>query len=83
MSKFLGLIGMLVGGYIGFLNRPAALLVGQLPFDKIMLAGTNLQGVDKVFAVVARTSFNYTLIGAGIGLLGGIILGSVLAHSKK
>jgi ABC-type nitrate/sulfonate/bicarbonate transport system permease component len=36
-----------------------------------------------VFVSVARTSFNYVLIGAVIGLLGGIILGSLLMRSKK
>jgi hypothetical protein len=83
MTKLLALLGIAVGGYIGFLNRPAALLVGKLPFDKVILAGTNLQGIDKVFVSVARSSFNYMLIGAAIGLLCGIILGSLLFRSKK
>lgn len=83
MSKFLALIGMVIGGYIGFLNRPAAFLVGQLPLEKIIFAGTNLQGMDQVFVSVARTSFNYLIIGAVAGLLGGILLGVMVGRSKK
>ena len=79
MRKVLTFLGIVLGGYIGFLNRPSALLVGQLPFNKIILAGTNLQGLDKLLVPVARTSFNYMIIGAAIGLLGGLILGMLFA----
>jgi hypothetical protein len=83
MQKLFGVIGLALGGFIGFLNRPAAILIGQLPFDKIMLAGTNLRGIDKLFVPVARTSFYYTLIGAIIGLVLGLILGVLFLRSPK
>jgi hypothetical protein len=83
MTKLFALIGIIAGGYIGFLNRPTALLVGKLPFEKVIFAGANLQGMDKVFVSVAKTSFNYMIIGAVIGLLCGIILGLLLFHAKK
>lgn len=83
MRKFLALLGLVIGGYIGFLNRPAALLVGQLPFEKIILAGTNLKGVEKLLAPTAQTSFQYMLVGAVLGLLGGVVIGSIAARLGK
>jgi hypothetical protein len=44
-----------------------------------MLAGTNLQ---ELLIPVARTSFNYALIEAGIGMVSGLVLGALLFHSK-
>jgi hypothetical protein len=75
-------IGLIAGGWIGFLNRPAAPLVGKLPFEKVFLAGTNLKGLEKLLVSTARTSFDYMLLGAVIGLLAGIITGSLLFKSK-
>jgi hypothetical protein len=83
MRKLLAFLGVMLGGYIGFLNRPSALFIGQLPFTKIILAGTNLQGLDKLFVPVARTSFRYMVTSATIGLLGGLILGTVLIWMQK
>ena len=34
----LGLLGLLVGSVIGFLMRPSAMLIGQLPFETIEYA---------------------------------------------
>jgi hypothetical protein len=61
VKKILGLVGLLVGGYIGFLNRPSVLVVGQLSFKKVIFAGMNLKGIDKIFVETARTSFFYML----------------------
>lgn len=83
MKKILGLIGLLVGGYIGFLNRPPVLVVGQLPFGKVIFAGMNLKGIDKIFVAPARTSFFYMLIGAIVGLVGGLILAAVVVKKPK
>jgi ABC-type nitrate/sulfonate/bicarbonate transport system permease component len=83
MGKLIALVGMLAGGYIGFLNRPEALIKGKLSFEEVVFAGTNLKGFEKVYTSVARTSFNDMLIGAIIGLLGGIILALLLFRSKK
>lgn len=80
---FLAILGMALGGYIGFLNRPAAFLVGQLPLSKIILAGTNLNGLERVLAPVARTSFTYMVIGAIIGFVSGLILSAVLVRKKR
>jgi hypothetical protein len=38
----LGSAGFLVGGLIGFLLRPAAFLVGQLPFEHVISRGASV-----------------------------------------
>jgi len=83
MRKILIPIGTLVGGYIGFLNRPSVFLVGQLPFEKVIFAGNNLTGIDQVLVTAARTSFNYMLIGAVAGLVVGLILAAMIPGKRK
>lgn len=65
-------IGVLIGGVTGFLLRPSAPLMGQLPFSTVITRGSNLHGLDQLLVGYARTSFNYliagTLLGAVIGL---------------
>jgi hypothetical protein len=83
MKKILGMIGLLVGGYIGFLNRPPVPIVGQLPFKKVILAGINLKGIDKIFVETARTSFFYMVLGAVVGLAVGLILVALVVKKEK
>jgi hypothetical protein len=83
MKKILAVIGILVGGFIGFLLRPSLLLVGQLPFEKVILAGTNLKGVDQFFVKTAQTSFLYMVLGAAGGLVIGLILAAVMTGKQK
>jgi hypothetical protein len=71
-----GLIGLVVGGVVGFLLRPSAFLVGQLPFETVITRGERLKGIDLLFKPTAETSFNYVLVGAIIG----IVIGVVLSH---
>jgi hypothetical protein len=54
----LGIIGFIAEGVIGFLYRPSALLIGQLPFDTVITRGANLKGVDQVLIPLAQSSFN-------------------------
>ncbi len=35
----LGIVGFLAGGVIGFLYRPSAFIIGQLPFDVVITRG--------------------------------------------
>ena len=44
----LGGIGFVLGGLLGFLTRPSALLIGQLPFSIVLSRGGNLRGLDQV-----------------------------------
>jgi amino acid transporter len=67
-------LGVLLGGYVGFLLRPAA-LIGQLPFKTVILRGANLGGIDRLLVPVAQTSFNAMVAGAIVGAAVGSVIG--------
>ncbi len=69
---WLGMAGFLVGALIGYLYRPPAFLVGQLPFDVVISRGTSLKGFDQMYIPVAETSFNYLLGGGIVGAIAGV-----------
>ncbi len=68
----LGAAGFLVGALVGYLYRPPAFLVGQLPFDVVISRGTSLKGFDQMYIPVAETSFNYLLGGGVAGAVAGV-----------
>ena len=74
----LGIVGFVAGGVLGFLYRPSAFLIGQLPFDVVITRGANLKGMDQVLIPLAQSSFNNMLtiavVGAVIGIVAGILL---------
>ncbi len=78
----IGFVGFLAGGLVGFLLRPSAFIIGQLPFRHVISRGESLQGVEKVFVSLARESFNTMLTGAVIGWMAGIIIGYFVGRSK-
>ena len=71
----IGIAGFLIGGVVGFLARPSAFFVGQLPFEHVITRGATLKGIDQVMIPLAQRSFNITLIGAIIGAVAGIVIG--------
>jgi hypothetical protein len=75
----LGIIGFIAGGVIGFLYRPSALIIGQLPFDTVITRGGNLKGIDQVLIPLAQSSFNNMLAAAVIGAVIGIVGGCVIS----
>jgi len=77
----LALVGFLTGGFIGYLYRPSAFIIGQLPFDVVITRGANLKGIEQVFIPLAQASFNHMVALAAIGAACGVILGLLL--SKK
>jgi hypothetical protein len=64
--------GFLAGALVGYLYRPPAFLIGQLPFDVVISRGTSLKGFDQMYIPVAETSFNYLLGGGVAGAVAGI-----------
>jgi hypothetical protein len=64
-------IGGVLGGIIGYLTRPSAIFVGQLPFGTVITGGAGLQGLDQLLLPVAQQSLNqmltWTIIGAVLG----------------
>lgn len=78
----LSIAGFFVGGCIGFLLRHAAFLVGQLPFGTVITRGSNLSGLDRLLISTAETSFNYILVGAILGAIGGFVVGLIAFKGK-
>jgi hypothetical protein len=73
----LGIAGLFLGGGIGFLLRPSAFLVGQLPFETVIVRGSNLGGLDRLLVSTAQTSFNYMVVGAILGAVAGFVIGLI------
>lgn len=76
-------LGLLGGALLGFLLRPSNMLIGQLPFGTVITRGANLTGLDQMLVPLARTSFNYLLVGAFIGAVGGLLLGHLLTSKRS
>jgi len=81
VTILIGLVGFVIGGYLGFLVRPSAFLIGQLPFETVITRGANLRGIDQILTPLAQQSFSITLVGAIIGSIMGVVIGIML--SKK
>ncbi|MRR15292.1 MAG: hypothetical protein EG826_02420 [Deltaproteobacteria bacterium] len=79
----LGLAGCLAGGFIGYLLRPSAFMIGQLPFHHVITRGGSLQGVERVFMSLARESFNTMMIGAAIGFVAGVMIGYFIGQKRS
>ncbi len=79
----LGVGGFLLGALVGYLYRPPAFLVGQLPFHVVITRGTQLKGFDQVYIPVAESSFNYLLGGGVAGAIAGILASLALAKPGK
>jgi hypothetical protein len=72
-------IGFFIGGITGFLYRPSAFLIGQLPLDVVITRGANLKGMDQVLIPLAQSSFNNMIAIGLIGALVGIAAGYMLS----
>lgn len=69
-----GILGLLLGAFIGFLSRPSSPIVGRVSFVEALTRGASLEGVDQVLITLAERSFDIMLIGAVAGLVAGLIL---------
>jgi len=78
----LGIVGLLVGGLIGFLLRPSGLLGVQAPFGAVITRGANLKGLDQLLLPLAQQSFNYVLVGAIIGAVFGATVGYFASQKR-
>ena len=68
-------IGLILGASIGYFYRPPALFIGQLPLDVVITRGGTLKGLDQIYLEIAKTSFNYLVIGGIAGAILGAIVG--------
>jgi hypothetical protein len=71
-----GLAGFVAGAAVGYLYRPPALLIGQLPFKYVITRGTSLKGIDQIYIPTAEASFNYLLAGGLVGA--GVAVAAIL-----
>ena len=76
----LGLVGAILGGIVGYLVRPSALFVGQLPFETVITRGADLRGADTLLVATAQQSFNIMLAAAICGAVAGAVLGRTLVR---
>ncbi len=76
-------VGGMVGAITGYLSRPSAMLVGQLPFETVITGGAGLQGLDQLLVPIAQQSFNQMLAGAFVGAVLGGVLGVVLRQMRS
>jgi hypothetical protein len=74
----LAVVGALAGGFAGYLARPSAAVVGQLPFETVVNRGANLTGLETLLVPTAKESFNVSAAGAAIGVLVGLALAFAL-----
>jgi len=66
------MVGGLLFGLLGYLLRPDAPIVGQLPFHAVVSRGATLSGFEEFLLPAARTSFLYLLAGIVFGVLLGL-----------
>lgn len=78
----IGAAGFLAGASIGFVYRPPAFLLGQLPLDIVITRGSRLKGLDQVYIPVAERSFNYILVGGIVGAALGFLIGWMLLRRR-
>lgn len=78
-----GIAGSLLGGFAGFLARPSAPLVGQLPLEAVITRGAWMQGLDQVLVPLAQSSFNMMAAGALIGAVVAAIIGLYVLPSFR
>jgi Na+-transporting methylmalonyl-CoA/oxaloacetate decarboxylase beta subunit len=74
-----GFYGAFLGTLIGFLIRPSAPVVGQLPLANVLSRGVD---ISQLLTPVAQTSFNYLLTGLILGLLVGALAGHLLSKQS-
>ena len=83
MRSKLAIVGLVVGGVVGFLLRPSVPLMGQLPFTTVITRGANLRGLDQLLLGYARSSFNYVVAGIVLGAIVGLIAPIAIEKSQS
>ena len=82
MKRKFAIVGLSVGGVVGFLLRPSVPFLGQLPFTTVITRGANLRGLDQLLTGYARTSFNYLVAGMILETVIGLIAAFAMAKQK-
>jgi len=77
------MVGGFLFGMLGYLFRPSAIVVGQLPFHAVISRGATLSGFEEFLLPVARTSFTYMLVGALAGMVLGLSIALFVGPPKR
>jgi hypothetical protein len=79
----LSVAGVLTGSLLGFVLRPAAPFVGQVPFSTVIRRGTDLEGPARVLLPLAQESFNDMVLGALIGGIAAVVLTFASRNNRR
>lgn len=72
-----------MGGFVGFLLRPAIPLIGvKLPFGVVITRGSGLAGLNQVLVPLAQSSFEDLLAGAAVGAVVGVVIALTRARGS-
>lgn len=69
------ILGVAIGGGIGYSLAPAIPMFGRIPFIHVITCGTLLKGMDAMLAPYAQAGFRSLMF----GVIGGYILGRTVA----
>ena len=83
MRTVFTLVGLLLGGVVAFLLRPAAPLVGQLRFETVLSRGAHLEGIQVLLKPIAERSFNYLIAGLTLGAVVGFAVAHLAAGGSR
>ena len=83
MKTRFGIIGALIGGFIGFMGRPSVFLIGKLSFFTVITRGVFLRGLDQVLVPLAQQSFSVMAIGTIIGAVAGLVIGHFVGEKGQ
>jgi hypothetical protein len=70
--------GFFLGSIIGYLTRPSALFMGQLPFGTVITGGVFLTGFDQMLVPLAQKSLSQmvalAVLGTAVGGFAGVMV---------
>lgn len=69
------ILGVVIGGGIGYSLAPAIPMFGRIPFIHVITCGTLLKGLDAMLVPYAQAGFRSLMF----GLIGGYIVGRTVA----
>ncbi len=74
-------LGASLGFVYGFLTRPSAFLIDQLPLSVVLSRGATLQGLEALYIPTAQLSFNHCVAWSIIGLTVGLVIGVIVRRA--
>ena len=79
MIAFMGIVGVLIGGFVGYVMRPALFGALKIPFNKLF----DREGMPPIGKQIADESLLTIACGAILGLVVGLVAGAFLGRKAK